>query len=333
MSKRILVTGSAGFIGSHFCEHILANTDWHIVALDGLNYAANLDRIRDSKHYDEDRITFVYHNLQSPIASLIHSKMGELNYVLHFAAESHVDRSLVDAIPFALTNVVGTTNLLEYIRKYQSETLERYIGFNTDEVFGPAPDGVYHTEDYKFAPSNPYAAAKAGQWAMEFAFAHFSGLPISMTHTMNAVGERQHPEKFLPMIIRNLLNGDKITLHATGGRYSTRCWIHPRTISDALVFLLDNAETEESYNIVGEEMSVYDIANWVCQTVKGRDLKESDYECKDAHSQRPGHDFRYALDGTKLKEMGWTPPVILRKSLKKTVQWCMKPKNRHWLGL
>lgn len=332
MPKKILITGGFGFVGSHFCEHVLANTDWDIVILDGINYAAKMNRVLDSRYYDEKRVKFAYHNLRSPIGDLVHSDIGQVDYVLHFAAESHVDRSLVDALPFAMSNVVGTTNLLQYLKEYQ-KNLERYIGFNTDEVFGAADEGVYHSEDYKFKPSNPYAAAKAGQWCMEYAFAHFSGMPISMVHSMNIISERQHPEKFLPMIIRRLLAGEKITLHSTGGKFSTRCWIHARTVADALLFLLEHAETEESYNIVGEEKSVYDIANWVCESVLGRELKDSDYERQDAHSQRPGHDFRYALDGTKLEKMGWIPPMILRKSLKKTVSWCVKPKNRHWLGI
>lgn len=327
---RIAITGGMGFVGSHAVEHFLKNTDWEIVIIDSLTYSGNLHRITEISVFDPERVKFVYHDLRSPINDFVHAQIGKLDYIIHFAAESHVDRSLENALPFAQANVVGTTNLLEYIKNKQKD-LKRYIGFNTDEVFGAAPEGIYHTEEYKFLPSNPYAAAKAGQWCMEYAFAHSFGIPISMVHSMNCIGERQHPEKFLPKTIQALLKGKKVSLHAVNGVYSSRCWIHTRNVADGLHFLLDKAETKESYNIVGEEKSVKDIANWISQVVNGGDLKEGNYEQVDAHSQRPGHDMRYALDGEKLTQLGWEPPTSLEKSVKKTVSWTLK--HRNWLNI
>jgi len=331
MKTKILITGAAGFVGHHCIESILKNTDWDIVALDCLTYAADLNRVTDISVYDPERITFIYHDLRGAINESQHRRIGELDYIIHFAAESHVDRSLIDAVPFAQSNVVGTTNLLEYIKKYQPN-LKRYIGFNTDEVFGPADEEIFYKETDKFHPSNPYAAAKAGQWAMEYAFAHAFKMPIIMVHCMNIIGERQHEEKFVPKTIRSLLKGKKVLLHGQNKNIiSSRCWIHARNVADALMFLLDKGETGQTYNIVGEEQSVWTIADWICQSVKGRELKESDVEYLDFHTARPGHDQRYALSGNKLRELGWEPPVILRKSIKKTVKWSLK--NKNWLNL
>ena len=332
LMKKILITGGFGFVGSHFVEHVLKNTDWDIVILDRLSYAADINRITDTSVFDPNRINFIYHDLRGSINESQHNRIGKLDYVIHFAAESHVDRSLEDAVPFAQSNVVGTTNLLQYLKEYQPE-LKKYIGFNTDEVFGPAPEGVFHSEDFKFKPSNPYAAAKCGQWAMEYSFAHAFKMPIMMVHSMNIISERQHPEKFFPMTIKKLSDGKKIILHGVDkNNQSSRCWIHARNVADALMFLLKKGETGETYNIVGEEKTIWQIADWICETVKGRGLRDSDVEWLDFHKARKGHDKRYALDGSKLSEMGWKPPKDLESSLKKAIKWCIKPENRHWLS-
>lgn len=331
--KRILITGGAGFVGHHCVEHFLKNTDWEILVLDALNYAGNLNRITDIEVFDPKRVRFIWHDLRAPISETTHKLIGNLDYIIHFAAESSVDKSLQDAIPFAMSNVVGTTNLLEYIKKYQPN-LKLYIGFNTDEVFGPAPQGIYHKETNKFYPSNPYAASKAGQWCMEYAFAHAFKLPIIMVHSMNIIGERQHPEKFVPKTIRAILNGEKVLLHGKGPHdQSSRCWIHARNVADALLFLLEKGRPKETYNIVGEEKTVLEIANIISEVIKGRTLKENEIEWVDYHSARPGHDKRYALSGEKLAKLGWKPPKNLEESLRKTVKWMIDQKNLRWLKL
>jgi dTDP-glucose 4,6-dehydratase len=335
MPKRILITGGCGFVGHHCVEHLLKNTDWEIIILDALTYAGNLNRITDIEIFPKvkDRIKFIWHDLKAPISETTHKLIGKLDYCIHFASETHVDRSLKDARPFALSNVVGTTTLLEYLKKYQPN-LTKYIGFNTDEVFGPAREGYFYKEEDKFRPSNPYAAAKAGQWCMEYAFAHAFRLPICMVHSMNIIGERQHPEKFVPKTIRAIKNGKKVTLHGRGPQdLSSRCWIHARNVSDALLFLLEKGEPEQTYNIVGEEKTVLEIANWICEVIKGRKLKEDEIEYIDYHTARPGHDKRYALSGEKLAKMGWKPPLDLEASLKKAVRWIIRPENQKWLNL
>lgn len=344
MKKTILITGGAGFVGHHCIEHLLKNTDWRIVVLDSLNYAGNMNRITelnssnggdmnkitDIEIFDPNRVKFVWHDLRAPISATIHKLVGKLDYLVHFAAESHVDRSLKDSIPFVMSNVVGTANLLEYLKRYQPQC--KTLIFSTDEVFGSAPEGVYFKEDDRFRPSNPYSGSKAGEEMIAFSFAHAFGLPISIIRSMNIVGERQHPEKFLPKTIKAILENKKVILHGREKNdLSSRCWIHARNVADGLFFLLDKAKREEFYHIVGEERTVLEIADWICEVIKGRKLKDNEIAWLDYHTARPGHDKRYALSGEKMAKMGWKPPVDLEKSVKKTVKWTLK--HQEWLNL
>lgn len=328
--KKILITGGAGFVGHHCVEHFLKNTGWNVVVLDSLNYAGNLNRITDSEYFDAKRVRFIWHDLCSPISKTTRDMIGDLDYMIHFAAESHVDKSLEDSIPFVKSNVLGTANLMEYLKNFQPHC--RTVVFSTDEVFGPAPQGVYYKEDDRFKPSNPYSAAKAGEEMIAYSFAHAFGLPVFVIRSMNIIGERQHPEKFLPKTIRSIIDNKKITLHGLNGAdLSSRCWIHARNVADGIVFLLDRGQSGEFYHIVGEERSVLEIANWVSQAVQGKNLDESRIEWLDYHKARPGHDKRYALSGQKMAAMGWAPPVNLEESVKKTVDWTLK--NPVWLNL
>ena len=208
MTKRILITGGCGFIGHHLVEGILKQTDWEITILDALTYAGNLNRLTDIEIWEQERrrVKFVWHNLKSPISESIHKMIGDLDYIWHLAAESHVERSLEDSIPFVMSNVVGTANLLEYVKKHQPN-LKKLLIFSTDEVFGPAPEGVYYKEGDVCNPSNPYSASKEGQEAISKAFAFSFGLPVIITRTMNVLGERQHPEKFIPKTVKAILEG------------------------------------------------------------------------------------------------------------------------------
>ncbi len=333
--QKILITGGAGFVGHHCVEHLLKNTNWEIIVLDGLNYAGNLNRLTNIDVFGpkNKRIRVVWHDLRSPISSTTHKLIGKVDYIIHFAAETHVDRSLENAIPFVLSNVLGTTNLLEYIKKSQPN-LKKYIGFNTDEVFGPAKEGYFYKEEDKFLPSNPYAASKAGQWCMEYAFAHAFKLPIIMVHSMNIIGERQHPEKFVPKTVKAILSGEKVILHGKGKNdISSRCWIHARNVADALLFLLENGKPGETYNIVGEEKTVLEMADWICEAIKGRKLREEEIVFVNYHTARPGHDKRYALSGEKLAKMGWNPPKSLEESLKKTIKWMIARQHIKWLEI
>ena len=268
--------------------------------------------------------------------------IGEIDYIWHLAAESDVGRSLVDAIPFAMSNVVGTTNLLEYARHYQPK-LQRFIYFSTDEVMGPAPEGVFYEEGHSNNPSNPYSASKEGAEAMSKAFAFSYGMPITITRTMNVFGERQHPEKFVPMVIGDIFAKRKVTIHGTGRNeeISSRCWIHAREVANALLFLNTSGEYIEKkhqddpswgvYHIVGEEENALEIANMASVVINGKELKDSDIEWINFHQTRPGHDLRYALSGDKLKNMGFNYSYTLKDSFGKMVRWMIQPENRKWL--
>ena len=332
MPKTILVTGGAGFVGHHCIEHLLKNTDWNIIVLDSLNYAGNMNRITDSEIFTPESVKFVWHDLRAPISEMTHKLLGKLDYCIHFAAESHVDKSLEDSVPFVMSNVVGTANLLEYFKHFQPQC--KILIFSTDEVFGSAPEGVYFKEDDGFKPSNPYSASKAGEEMIAYSFAHAFGLPISIVRSMNIIGERQYPEKFVPKTIKAILNGNKVILHGRNRNdVASRCWIHARNVSDALLFLFDRVERGEFYHIVGEEKTVLEIADWVCEAIKRRKLKDDEIKFVEYPVERPGYDKRYALSGEKLAKMGWIPPKNLEESLKKTVKWMVDPKYQKWLNL
>ncbi len=349
MAKTILITGGAGFVGHHCVEHVLKNTDWNIIVLDALTYAGNMNRIVElmekfyaHKNPDErvktagievlgsNRLKFIWHDLRASISPNIHALMGKLDYCIHFAAESHVDRSLQDSIPFAMSNVVGTSHLLEYLKHHQQDC--KTLIFSTDEVFGAASERVYFKEHDQFRPSNPYAASKIGEEMMAYSFAHAFDLPISIVRSTNIIGEAQHPEKFIPKTIKDIIENRKVTLHGKSREdLSSRCWVHARNVADGLLFLLEKAGKKEFYNITGEEKTILDMADWIHEEIRGRKLYDNEIEFVDFHTARPGHDKRYALDDTKIRNLGWVPPVDLEHSLKKTVRWTLN--NEKWLKL
>ncbi len=345
MSKRVLITGGCGFIGHHLIEGVLKTTDWEIVILDALTYAGSLNRLTDIDVWPKEkhRVKFVWHDLKAPISETTHKMIGELDYVWHLAAESDVGRSLENSIPFVMSNVVGTANLLEYVKKYQPN-IEKFVTFSTDEVFGSAPIGVDYKEGDTCNPSNPYSASKEGQEAISKAFAFSFGLPIMITRTMNCIGERQHPEKFIPKTVKAILEGKPVVIHGLPGNISSRKWIHARNVYDVLLFLMNNKveliekkyQNDPShgiYHIVGEERNALELANKISKIIKGRELDQSEIEFVDFHRTRPGHDARYSLSGEKLKKLGFRYKLSLEESFDKMIRWMIKPENRKWLNL
>lgn len=330
-SKNVLLTGGAGFIGHHVIEGILKNTDWKIVVLDRLDYASNIERLRDIDIWEQEknRIKFIWWDLKSEINNQVSKEIGTINYIFHLAASSHVDRSIADPMSFVMDNVVGTTNLLLYAKNHPCEKI---IYFSTDEVFGPAPENANYKEWDRYNSGNPYSASKAGGEEMCLAFCNTYKLPIIITHTMNVYGERQHPEKFIPSTIKKVSNGETVLIHAdkTKTKSGSRFWIHARNVCQALLFLIEKGEIGEKYNIVGEkEVSNLEMARFIAKILN----KELKYEMIDFHSSRPGHDLRYALDGTKLKEMGFSYPKTFEQSFEKTISWIADPKNSKWLEI
>ena len=234
-----------------------------------------------------------------------------------------------------MDNVVGTCNILDYARGL--DHLERFVYFSTDEVFGPAPEGVNYGENDRYNSTNPYSASKAGGEELAVAFHNTYGLPVYITHTMNVFGQRQHPEKYIPMCIKRVRDGIPITIHSDPSKTipGSRHYIHAEDVASAILFLLpsdisysdDTGAKCPKFNIVGaEELNNLQLAQMIAD-IQGKELK---YELIDFHSARPGHDLRYALSGDKMKRLGWTPKPV-RERLKEVVEWTLS--NERWITL
>lgn len=342
--KRVLLTGGAGFIAHHLIYHILSNTNWDVISLDRLDYSGNLNRLNniliDKEKKFKSRVKIVYHDLKSEINPWIKKEIGKIDYILHLAAGSHVDRSIENPMEFVMDNFVGTANILEFARDYQKNNLlERFIYFSTDEVFGPAPEGIDYDENDRYNSTNPYSATKAGGEELSVAYQNTYGLPIYITHTMNVFGERQHPEKFIPMCIKKIRDGKEVTIHSDKSKLNpgSRHYIHAKDVSDAILFLLDqNTIIEKNwgdskcpkFNIVGsEEINNLRLAEMIAKS-QNKDLK---YKMVDFHSSRPGHDLRYSLSGKKMEKMGWTPKIKLSERIKQVVKWSLD--NPEWIEI
>jgi len=335
-NKRVLITGGAGFIGSHLIEHTILTTDWDIVVLDGLTYAGDIARMTDSDYYDSSRVEIHWHDLRSPIGEALKNRMGHIDYVINMASNSHVENSLQDPVPFIHSNVMLATHMLEYARQIQPE---KFIQVSTDEVYGSAPEGYSHKEWDVIAPSNPYAGSKAAQEAIAYSYWRSYGVPVAVTNTMNNFGERQDCEKFVPMVVKKILSGELIQVHAQplpdgSWKSGTRVWLHARNHADALIWMLKNVDFNKHpqderltrFNVAGEkEIGNDEIVRMVSEILN----KEPNMEYQDFHSSRPGHDLRYSLDGSKLREAGWVAPLTVAESFEKAVLWTLD--NKHWL--
>jgi dTDP-glucose 4,6-dehydratase len=346
---RVLLTGAGGFVGHHTLEHLLLNTDWEIVCLDSFRHRGKTDRIREVLEGDAfgtwpSRVKVLPHDLRVPISPQLDEALGDLDYVISMASDSHVDRSCTDPRPFIEGNVALVLTLLEWLRERTHPTggyytrkhplIRKFIHVSTDEVYGPAYGTHRHQEGEPHLPSNPYSASKACQEDIVYSYWRTFGLPVMVTNTMNIIGERQDPEKFVPLLIRAIDRGDEVQIHSGNGKPGSRFYLHARNQADALLFLLQHREparygsglTMDRWNVVGErEVDNLELAKMIAETM---DMPLR-YELTDFHSSRPGHDLRYALDGSKLAELGWTPPVPLEDSLVHTVHWTLD--HRHWL--
>jgi dTDP-glucose 4,6-dehydratase len=327
MTVRAMVTGGCGFVGHHLIEQILKTTPWHVVVLDRLNYASEgFDRLRDIKCFTDDRVRVLTADFTSDLSPGIAYEIGDVDYIFHLGAETHVDRSIEFPEEFVAANVMGTLKVLQFARKQKN--LKKFFYFSTDEVFGPAPQGIAYKEWDRYNSGNPYSASKAGGEELCLAFGNTYELPVVITHCMNIFGERQYPEKFIPLVIRSVMEGRKVFIHADSTKTvpGSRFWIHARNVAAAVLFLVENAGTQDKYNIVGEcELNNLEVAQRVAAVV-GKSL---DYELVDFHSSRPGHDLRYALDGSKMADMGWALPMSFEMSLEKTIRWYLE--NPRWL--
>ena len=339
MSKKILITGGAGFIAHHFIDKILSETDWQIITLDRLDFSGNLNRLNEIVQKYEPgerrRVKVVHHDLKAELNNEIISSIGNIDLICHLAAGSHVDRSISHPLEFVMDNVVGTANLLNYARGLNN--LEKLIYFSTDEVFGPAPQNINFKENDRYNSTNPYSASKAGAEELVVAFENTYGLPAIITHTMNVFGERQSAEKYIPMVIKKVRDNETVSIHAdkTKSEAGSRHYIYAGDVANALLFLYDynlsNLDSKESsikcqkFNIVGkDEINNLELAQFIAK-VQNKNLN---FEMVDFHSSRPGHDLRYSLDGSKMRKMGWEPKSAYNR-LEKVIHWTLE--NERWM--
>jgi dTDP-glucose 4,6-dehydratase len=342
MSKNVLITGGVGFIAHHMVDLLVRETDWNITTLDRLDYSGNLNRLHEVlDKYDaqtKKRVNIVFHDLKAEINPLVQNfinKNGKIDTILHLAASSHVDRSISHPMEFINDNIIGTANLLEYARKMTG--LETFLYFSTDEVFGAAPDGVFYDERARYNSTNPYSASKAAAEELCVAYENTYKMPMIITHTMNVFGERQTPEKFIPLCIDKVRKGEKVFIHsdATKTRAGSRFYIHAADVAEAILFLVQNkpecppdfgGATCPKFNIVGKE----EVDNLtLAKLIAAAQGKELIYEMVDFHSSRPGHDLRYALSGDLMREKGWEPKIALSERIKQVSDWYME--NSRWL--
>ena len=325
--KKILVTGGCGFIGHHFVQHIFKNTDWEIVIIDKLTYASKgLDRLKETEILESKRVKFFCYDLNSDISVGLVREIGDIDYIVHMAAETHVDNSIKMPELFINNNVISTVKMLEYARKLP--TLKNFFYFSTDEVFGPALGDTLYKEWDRHKPTNPYSASKSAAEQICIAYENTYNLPLMIVNVMNAFGEKQHVEKFIPLCIKKILNNEKIYIHSYPDKKTsgTRFYIHARNIAAAVYFLINNGTIGEKYNISGErEVSNLKMAQLIAKIMN----KPLNYEMVDFHSSRPGHDLRYGLDGSKLFNMGWKLPVNFEDSISKMVSWTLD--HQDWL--
>jgi dTDP-glucose 4,6-dehydratase len=335
--KTVLVTGGAGFIGHHMIRRLLKHPEYNIVSLDRLDFSGNLNRLAElGQEFDSEtmkRLRIIHHDLKSEINTTLAAQLGNIDYIIHMAAGSHVNRSIINPSLFVMDNVVGTCNILEYARKFLPN-LEKFINFGTDEIFGCAEADVKFREYDRYNSRSPYSASKAGAEELCVAYENTYGMPIYCTHTMNVFGERQLSEKYIGIVIRKLLLDEEISVHCdpqTGTKSGLRHWIHAADVADATMFIMglphkqfelaDPTFTCPKFNIVGEqEISNLDVALTIAN-ILGRSLK---YRMVSYDLQRPGHDFRYALNGEYMKRLGWETKFSFNERIKQVVDWTVK---------
>jgi dTDP-glucose 4,6-dehydratase len=316
--KNVLVTGGAGFIGSNFINHILAKRDdYFIINLDKLTYAGNLENLRQS----ENNKNYLFIKGDIANAELINHIFETYNikYVINFAAETHVDRSISGSQIFYTSNVIGTNVLLETALKFK---IEKFLQISTDEVYGSLGAEGFFTELTPLAPNSPYSSSKAAADLMVLAFYHTYGLPVVITRCSNNYGPYQFPEKLIPLMVINSLNNRKLPVYGDG--LNVRDWIYVTDHNQAAELVLEKGRIGEIYNVgASNEMSNIEIIKLILKRLnKPGDLIQY---VKD----RPGHDRRYAIDSLKIqRELGWKPEYSFEEALSKTLDWYIE--NKSW---
>jgi len=319
--KNVLVTGAAGFIGANFAEYFVnKHPDYKVVVLDKLTYAGNLDNLKKV----EDKITFIQGDIcDFDLVTKIFAK-HEINGVIHFAAESHVDNSIKTPFIFTQTNVIGTHTLLEVAKRTWGEGSEnKFVHISTDEVYGALGETGFFTETSPIKPSSPYSSSKASSDLIAFAYHETFKMNVNVTNCSNNYGPYQHNEKLIPHMIKLALNDEKLPVYGKG--LNVRDWLYVEDHCEAIDLVFHNAKAGERYNIGGHnEKRNIDIVKLILNRLgKSEDLIEF-------VTDRKGHDFRYAIDPTKItNDLGWAPKTKFEDGIIKTIDWYLE--NPDWL--
>ena len=311
----VLVTGGAGFIGSNFVRHALAaHQDWRVTTLDKLTYAGRMETLKDV--IDHPRHRFVRGDIAD--AEVAAPLVKASNIVVHFAAETHVDRSILEAAEFIKTDVIGTFVLLEAAR--EARDLRKFVQISTDEVYGSVPEGSSRETD-ELKPRNPYSASKAGADRLAYSFWATYGVPVVITRASNNYGPNQFPEKVIPLFITNAMDDVPVPLYGDG--LNERDWLHVSDNCRALDTIIASGNVGEVYNVGGgNHVKNADLTRQILQL-----LGKPDSLIKHV-PDRPGHDRRYSLDTSKLRSLGWSPRVAFEQGLAETVAWYRQ--NEWW---
>jgi dTDP-glucose 4,6-dehydratase len=327
---KILVTGGAGFIGSAVVRYIIKHTPHYVINIDKLTYAANpqaLEDISNSEKYIFEKVDICSQQDLDRVFKLHHP-----NAVIHLAAESHVDRSIVCPSVFIKSNILGTFTLLEVTRNYLIHSSKeirnnfRFIHVSTDEVYGELNDcDIAFSESSCYAPNSPYSASKASSDHLVSAWCRTYGIPAIITHSTNNYGPYQHEEKLIPSTITNAIAGKPIQIYGKG--LQIRDWIYVEDTARALYFILMNGKIGETYNIgANNEINNLDMVKKICSILdKYLPIRKDGIGCYKELikfvSDRPGHDFRYAIDSSKIQRLGWKPKERLDSGLKRTIKF------------
>lgn len=307
MSKTVLITGGAGFIGSHFTEYLMAQyPDYQVRVLDALTYAGRRENLAALE--GNPRLAFIHGDVRDK--ATVQQAMEGTHYVVHFAAETHVDRSILDPDAFITTDVYGTFVMLETARRLR---VERFVHVSTDEVYGSIEQGAFR-EEAPLQPSSPYAASKAGADLLAQAYYRTYGVPVLIVRPSNTFGPRQYPEKLIPFFTVRALNEQPLPLYGDGQQQ--RDWLYVRDHVQAIDTVLHRGQIGEAYNIAGgNERTNMEITRIILNTLNKPESLIQQVQ------DRPGHDRRYALDDSKIRALGWQPEADLETALRETVIW------------